>query len=218
MLHNVLCNQLEDLLEVLRDGPLEQVDVVLDNAGYELFTDCCLAEVLISLGYTKQVLFHCKQLPWFVSDASIADFHWLIDQLCKDSTDLDARDLGKKWRERLLDGSWRLTDHPFWTLPHEYAKMEGVSPDLYNDLKRSSLIIFKGDLNYRKLVADRNWPYTSPFREVLQGFSPSNICALRTLKADLVGGLPEGKAREAAEVNKDWLISGQFGIIQVYRK
>jgi damage-control phosphatase, subfamily III len=45
----------------------------------------------------------------------------------------------------------------------EYCRMEEKAPDLYNQMCQSSLIIFKGDLNYRKLVGDRQWPWQTPF-------------------------------------------------------
>uniref|UniRef100_A0A1I7XV13 Sugar phosphate phosphatase n=1 Tax=Heterorhabditis bacteriophora TaxID=37862 RepID=A0A1I7XV13_HETBA len=39
-----------------------------------------------------------------------------------------------------------------------------LAPDLYKDLSASSFIIFSGDLNYRKLVGDREWPYQTAFK------------------------------------------------------
>jgi hypothetical protein len=215
LLGNVLSNHSNEVYEVIKSRACSRIDFVLDNAGFELFTDLCFAEFLVHFGFAKTIVFHCKQLPWFVSDASMVDFMWLLDQLnCHDSSDLLA--LGKKWKKRVAEGSWVVVDHMFWTLPHDYAQMKSTAPDLYQELSKSSLVFFKGDLNYRKLVSDRNWPYTAPFAEVLQGFSPTNLCALRTLKADLVGGLPEGAAKMAATKDKNWLVSGQFGVIQCY--
>ena len=36
---------------------------MLDNAGFELFTDLCLAKFLVNMKFVNQVVFHCKQLP-----------------------------------------------------------------------------------------------------------------------------------------------------------
>jgi len=36
--------------------------------------------------------------------------------------------------------------------------------DLYAELERSQLLIFKGDMNYRKLVGDRDWPHNIAFQ------------------------------------------------------
>lgn len=216
LLTNVLSDHSQNVWDILNGATAARVDIVLDNAGFELFTDLCLAEVIIHFGLSKKVVFHCKQLPWFVSDASIADFKWLLDQLCCHANQ-DLAKFGKRWKQRVTEGTWELLDHSFWTLPHEYAKMSSIAPDLYKELSKSALIFFKGDLNYRKLAADRNWPYKTPFTDLLEGFSPSSVCAMRTLKADLVGGLPPGKAGYAATCDKNWLVSGQFGVLQVHQ-
>ena len=100
------------------------------------------------------------------------------------------------WKKHLTDEVWVLTDHKFWTTPYEFAAMKTVAADLYAQLQESQLVVFKGDLNYRKLIADRNWLYATPFSESLGGFHPTVVCALRTLKADLVAGVDEGSARQ----------------------
>jgi hypothetical protein len=43
----------------------------------------------------------------------------------------------------------------YWTLPYDYAAMAARDPRLYADLGGAALVVFKGDLNYRKLVGDR---------------------------------------------------------------
>lgn len=206
------------LLQIVRrprvEGKPRRVDFVIDNAGLEIFTDICLAEWFLSAGLADVIYFHCKQLPWFVSDALIKDFMWTLNSLASSSNE-SCSTLGRKWKERVEDGSFVVIDHSFWTTSHEYAAMETIAPDLYNDLKKSCLVLFKGDLNYRKLLADRNWLYTEEFSMALGGFLPTSVCALRTLKADLVTGLPSGVAAKAASENKDWMITGQYAVLQV---
>lgn len=40
----------------------------------------------------------------------------------------------------------------FWTTQYAYQDMPSAAPDLVADLAQSGLVIFKGDLNYRKYV------------------------------------------------------------------
>lgn len=60
-------------------------------------------------------------------------------------------------------------------------------------------MIFKGDLNYRKLVEDRKWDPTTSFEVATGGknFLPNtNFAIVRTVKADTISGLQKGLAEE----------------------
>ena len=78
-------------------------------------------------------------------------------------------------------GSWRIRRDPFWTYPHDFSEMAAAAPELYEELSSSALLIFKGDLNYRKLVGDLEWPVQTSFSRALRGFRPAPLVALRTL-------------------------------------
>jgi hypothetical protein len=51
-----------------------------------------------------------------------------------------------------------------------------------------------------------------------QGFQPSSILALRTLKADVVTGLRAGQAEQVAQLDPDWMVNGSWGLIQFVAK
>ena len=142
-------------------------------------------------------------------------------------------DLGSRMRSR-----WNVEEHQFWTLPHAFRSgvgrgrdgqrydaaeqddkgrggMRVVAPDLYAELHSSDLVIFKGDLNYRKLVGDLDWNRTTPFDVALDDFRPTNILALRTLKADTVVGLPEGVPKKLDEECPDWMTNGEYAVMQL---
>ena len=85
--------------------------------------------------------------------------------------------------------------------------------DLRADLAAASLIISKGDANYRRLIGDRHWPYTTPFDDVVC-YLPAPLVALRTLKSDVLVGLKPGQQPILDQKDPDWLINGRWGLIQ----
>ncbi|KAI8477680.1 amine oxidase, partial [Branchiostoma belcheri] len=204
----IIINQTDQVWSrISQPNSSKRVDLVVDNAGFELFSDLVLAELLLVTKLADVIHFHLKAMPWFVSDATREDFMWTLDVL-RASNHADVSHYGNRWRRRIEDGTWVLHEHDFWTCPHDYSQMEAVAPDLYADLAKSHLVVFKGDLNYRKITGDLKWPHTVPFSRALRGFLPSALCTLRTLKADLIVGLEEGQAerieREAEEA-ADWM-------------
>lgn len=189
-----------------------RIDIILDNSGYELITDLCLAEFLVASGLATTVHFHGKAFPWFVSDTTQKDFYSTLTQLEQSTNEVVAR-FGQKWLKRLQDNSWCFTTHDFWTLPYTFDQMRLRCPNLYNHLANSDLIIFKGDLNYRKLVGDINWDTTTPFQEALRGFHPAPLCVLRTIKSDTVAGLNDCIKRKVSEIDAQWMVNGNWGVI-----
>jgi len=206
------------------------IDFILDNAGFELFSDLCFADFLISTGLATIVRLRVKVRPWFVSDATKEDIDWVLDNMASDgckrlrkSDDSNAQEalmkrLGEKWKGFLRTGAWTVYSDPFWTYPHDFSALKDEDPDLYDSLSCANLIILKGDLNYRKLVGDLKWNPTAPFHHALQGFHPSPLVALRTLKADVCTGLPKGLAENMTKKEADWMTSGKYGVIQFCNK
>ncbi|XP_067007683.2 damage-control phosphatase ARMT1 isoform X2 [Anabrus simplex] len=212
----LLVNDAEKVWDTLCDnvnGSDAIVDIVMDNAGYELFTDLCLADFLCTFGLAGKICFHAKVLPWYISDTMVHDFHWTIERLAESKIS-SLCSLAVRWHGYLRSGKWTLQADTFWTLPHDYSMMKKTDPDLYNSLGEASLVIFKGDLNYRKLTGDINWDPTEPFSKALQGFHPTKLITLRTLKADVICGLAPGQAELISAKSEDWLISGQYAVIQ----
>jgi len=88
--------------------------------------------------------------------------------------------------------------------------------ELYTKLSQSLLIIFKGDLNYRKLVGDIFWEPTVPFTQAIGNFKPTKFISLRTLKSDITCGLPEGLAEHISTTDSEWLKEGKYAVIHTY--
>ncbi|XP_068201245.1 damage-control phosphatase ARMT1-like [Palaemon carinicauda] len=212
---NILVNQSDSLWQLLVALPEDQRDIVLvlDNAGFELVSDLCLMTFLMESGLATNVVIHVKTRPWFVSDTTYRDFTWALEKL-KDMGS-SARELSIKWSNYLSSGRWKISQRMFWTTPCDYTCMSEVEPDLYLELSKASLIIFKGDLNYRKLTGDFSWPATTPFKVALRNFCPAPLLAVRTAKGGPVVGLEADVADRAAASSPNWNISGDFGMIQL---
>uniref|UniRef100_A0A8D0GLL3 Sugar phosphate phosphatase n=1 Tax=Sphenodon punctatus TaxID=8508 RepID=A0A8D0GLL3_SPHPU len=216
----ILVDNMENLWSLLmncktrtKEESTTRVDIVLDNAGFELITDFVLADFLLSSKLATEIHFHGKCIPWYVSDTTKCDFNWTIKQLQSANHRWMSR-CGINWEGNIKKGVWVYHDHMFWTLPHEFCNMPQVAADLYAELQKSDLIIFKGDLNYRNLTGDRKWDFTVPFHQALNKFHPAPLCSIRTLKADIQVGLKPGQGEQLMTSEPEWMIIGKYGIIQ----
>ena len=105
--------------------------------------------------------------------------------------------------------------------------MKRIAPDLYATLEEtSSFVLIKGDLNYRKLIGDLNWPHDKPLAQAVRTFRPVAFCAVRTSKADQIANLDEDMGTNAnyakllksyPNTNK-WMNTGDYGVIQFVPK
>ncbi|MFL7840197.1 MAG: damage-control phosphatase ARMT1 family protein [Candidatus Promineifilaceae bacterium] len=204
-----LANDTDAVISHLRQHPEGRIDIIADNAGLELVTDLALADYLLTAGDAEKVFIHLKPHPTFVSDAMISDVQATAIYLAEQKSEAIAS-FGRRLLEHLGDGSLMLTENPFWVSPLPFWEMPGA---LRQDLSRSNLIISKGDANYRRLLGDRLWPYTTPFAAILN-YTPAPLLALRTLKAELACGLTEEQVQQLNEQDPQWLVNGRWGVIQ----
>ncbi|KAL8932840.1 MAG: hypothetical protein Q9211_006100 [Gyalolechia sp. 1 TL-2023] len=221
---NILVNDLPRAYESLKAAQKKdpegsrRVDIVLDNAGFELFVDLVLAGYLLAAGLATQIVLHPKTIPWFVSDVLPADFATLLNALADPQTFFETPSddnnqtrktppplsekeiaelsfLWKHWSTLHQGGQMTIRPNLFWTGPGSYWRLPSSAPSLYEDLKESELAIFKGDLNYRKLTGDATWSTSTPFSIAIGPLGTGSgvrILALRTCKADTVVGLTVG--------------------------
>ncbi|MFJ9349324.1 damage-control phosphatase ARMT1 family protein [Streptomyces sp. NPDC101237] len=198
------------LWPLLRGGTL---CLVADNAGRELVPDLLLIAHLLDTGRVSDAVLHLKPYPYYVSDATTAD---LLDALRRlTAAPGAAAEYGRTLWSALSDGRLAVRAHPFSCAPLPYAEMPG---DLRAEWAAADLTVFKGDLNYRRLVGDRLWPPTTPFAEVTDWF-PGPVAALRTLKSDVITGLsPDTVAALDAAEGQHWRTAGTHALIQVNPK
>ncbi|UMM30206.1 hypothetical protein L5515_012184 [Caenorhabditis briggsae] len=193
-----------------------RIDIVLDNAGVELCADLMMAEFFLARGFADKVVLHGKAIPWFVSDTTENDFNWTVDSL--HLAGQQSAKLGEQIKKRVEKREIIYKADLFWISPHPYCDMQEKAPELYEELTTSSLVIFKGDLNYRKLVGDRDWDLNTSFKKAVRGFDPCPILALRTLKAETIAGLTDEVLNillEKFDEDNSWMTSGEYAVCQL---
>jgi len=201
------------------------IHVVLDNAGFELLTDLVFVAYLIESGYATKVMLHGKRMPWFVSDVNPGDLTDLIHGFADGTTyqEIETEDkqeleeAGKYWQKLMLTGKMEFQASPFWTTQHSYGRMAKVNPKLYESLAGADLVVYKGDLNYRKLTYDGMWPKTTTFKEAIgplatkqTGGKGTRSLVLRTCKADVCVGLQSGMEEK---LPGDWTRTGRYAVV-----
>jgi hypothetical protein len=189
------------------------VDIVVDNAGFELVTDLALAQYLIESKIAKVVTFQLKSHPTFVSDAMERDLLDTVEHYASldESQFPGARSAGETWTEFLKNGQWKCHQDPFWCQPFAMWDMtEPLRTDMHT---RCELAFVKGDANYRRLLGDRMWDLSSPFEDVVGAYFPCPVCALRTLKAELGCGMEASQVERARQLDDQWMVNGRFGVL-----
>ncbi|KAJ8480751.1 hypothetical protein ONZ51_g6456 [Trametes cubensis] len=221
-------------LTSLAGKPDSRVDFVLDNAGFELFTDFVFADFLVTYTpYVSKVVFHPKLIPWFVSDVTPPDFKSTTKSLLSPtffpqentSGEAPASSASEESRQHLYEMTARsavpmrrlriyVCQADFWTSPYPYWNMKELAPGLHKSLEDSSLVIFKGDLNFRKLTGDVQWPASTPFETAIGPIAGSfPILSLRTNKADVIVGVDQDVADKLDKSGENWRYNGKYAVV-----
>lgn len=204
---------LGDLCDKLRATGGGNVDIIIDNAGFELVTDLALAQHLVESGIAKCVTFQLKSHPTFVSDALEKDLLETVEHyVALDATQFpNAQKAGLVWQSFLERGQWKCHEDNFWVQP--FAMWQMTEP-LRTDMKdRCDLAFVKGDANYRRLLGDCLWDLSAPFQDVVGAYFPCPVCALRTLKAELGCGMDTNQVERAKSLDDNWMVNGRFGVV-----
>ena len=228
---NILVDDTEQvwsLLSRLRSvGHSKDIHIVLDNAGFELLTDLVFAGYLVEGGYAQKIVFHGKRMPWFVSDVMTEDLHYLIEGFINGTiyNDINAADknelqeAGKYWKSLIHLDKLEFRTELFWTTQHPFGRLPIVEPGLFEDLADADLVIYKGDLNYRKLTYDGLWPHSTPFSQALGPLAKKHdgqgvrSLVLRTAKADVCVGLKPG---QETNLEEGWTRHGKYAVVSYW--
>jgi uncharacterized protein with ATP-grasp and redox domains len=208
----ILIDHTAQLHQLLSAG-VERLDFINDNVGRELLFDLALSDFLLIQGWARHVNLHVKNQPFYVSDAMPADVERSITML-KDAPSLGMQDLGRRLGDHLAEKQLNIQPDPFWTTCLMFRQMP---LHLREQLAGSDLVLVKGDVNYRRLLDDLRWPFTTRMEDVT-GYFPASFAVIRTLKGEIMVGLQPGQAEAIAAEDPDWLINGKRGVIQLVQR
>lgn len=182
---------------------------ILDNSGIELAYDLLLADYLLESGLSREVRFHAKRYPTYVSDVTVPDVGMTVKALAESAYPAVER-LAERLKTHLQVGRLILQVDDFWLSPLSGWEMPEA---LRQELAQADLLISKGDANYRRWLGDRHWPFTTPFDAIL-AYRPAPLLALRVMKAEIVAGLPPGLREQIDQHDPTWMYNGHWGVIQ----
>jgi len=189
------------------------VDIIVDNAGYELVSDFMLAYILLKSHISTKIRFHTKAYPTFVSDATTSDCLQTIDYLLTKGEEYpDIAHWAADFEELVQTQKIEFLENCYWCQPFAFWEMPVAIHEL---LKDSVLVVVKGDANYRRLLGDRQWPFATPVKDILNYWHVP-VCALRVLKAEIACGINEEKQVEASLKDANWLVSGKWAVVQFF--
>ncbi len=194
-------------IRTLRDRIPPPIDFVLDNVGRELLADLVLTDMLIRSDLASRVRLHAKAYPVFVSDAMESDVRETLHRMGADGN-AHLRSAGERLLAELATGRVQIVTHPFWVSPLSWRERPA---DLDAALTEAGMIIMKGDANYRRLLGDRHWDFTTPFPRAI-GSTPAPLLALRTLKSEVAAGLEPAAVTAAESIDPEWLQNGRWAV------
>ncbi|KAF8235878.1 DUF89 domain-containing protein [Tricholoma matsutake] len=219
-----------------------RVDFVLDNAGFELFTDLVFADFLVTYTpYVSKICFHPKLIPWFVSDVTPADFRLAITSLLDQSFfsatgtsdgNLSAghehlKSMVTRWQTYIDQGVFSLSvpmDTPLGgdrcgkTIRAEFW----TTPWPYWQMKDRAHELFRSLLDSDlvifkcavRLTSDVRWPAWTTFASAIGPLAGSfPLLSLRTNKADVVVGIKKELAEQLDNSGEKWRVDGRYALI-----
>jgi len=206
-------DRLVKYVEELRAKGGGNIDIIVDNAGFELITDLALGQYLVESGIAKCVTFQLKSHPTFVSDALEKDLLEHVNHYAEMEDYPNAKISGMKWKSFLEDGRWKCSENNFWV--QAFPMWEMTEPLRSEMNQRCDLAFVKGDANYRRLLGDCQWDFSeASFQDVVGNYFPCPVCALRTLKAEIGCGMSKEQVDRASSLDENWQTNGRFGVLQ----
>ena len=184
------------------------VNLVADNAAEELVYDLLLIDHLLRTGRATRLALYLKPRPYYVSDATAQDFALGVRLL--GTIPGPAADAAGRLRAACAQGRLVIHTPEFFCAPLGF---DALPQDLVRAVAEARLTVFKGDLNYRRLVGDRLWDEQTPFR-ALTSYLPGPVAALRTYKSEVSVGIDPDTAAKLDAAEPGWRYAGRHAVIQ----
>lgn len=204
---HLLCDDVAEIVGRLHTH-IGRVDIILDNTGAELAFDLLLADGLLR-SWTPVVRLWAKVHPTFVSDATPADVHLALDDLLAHGGP-GVQAMTRRLYNHLAGGRLQIAADYYWNSPLAGWEM---TQQVRQELAEATLILSKGDANYRRWLGDRHWAYDAPLQDVL-AYAPAPLGLLRVLKCNVGAGMPAGLVEKIAAHDPGWMTNGHWGVIQ----
>ncbi|KAE9016992.1 hypothetical protein PF011_g6909 [Phytophthora fragariae] len=199
---------LENTAREFGDAKRLGVQYINDNSGTELLLDLALADHLLVHEWCGKVTLNVKAEPVYVSDATPAD---VLEHIAEMQRPTRTSALGKRLSEYIKKKLLVVRPDIFW---NRYTYYWEMPIELQTHLAReATLVIIKGDLNYRRLLGDRLWPSSTPVEEAVPYF-PTAFVSFRTLKSNPVVGIPADVVAKLEKEDPKWRYNGKRGTIQ----
>ncbi len=209
--NSLIIDHSQKLVELLQKA--RTVDIILDNVGQELVCDLITVWYLLTTSHEGAVNLHAKKHPIYVSDSMIKDIENTIEVLVSDKNQILSK-IGQDLRVFIETDRIVLYDHFFWSGSLHYPDLPAEIVDI---LERSDLVLFKGDVNYRRLLSDRRWEPGDRMKDIVDYF-PVTFATLRTMKSEAVVDISQDLLKTLNERDPEWRVNGERGIIQVVEK
>lgn len=210
---NLVLDHSKAAFDFLKSKPAK-IAYFLDNTGKELLFDLAFIDYLLKANLAKSITCYLKNQPFFVSDAMPKDFDKSLRAL-QASQKEESNKLAGRIEKFIGKGLIIIKAPSFLTTGRMYRQLPEV---LRKQLAGQDLVLLKGDVNYRRLFGDRHWAPTTPI-STAGGYFPTNFLSLRTLKAEIILGLPERTLKKIlAEEDPKWLINGKRGMVTFLQK
>ncbi|MBN2047108.1 MAG: protein-glutamate O-methyltransferase family protein [Anaerolineaceae bacterium] len=207
-----LIDDTQQIQAKLMDG-VNRIDYFTDNVGREFIFDLVLIDFLLEHKWANEILIKAKPTPFFVSDVMPKDIDFALNCFSSHSRE-DVRNFAKRINEYIDTGCLKVRSEEQLSYPFFFSEMP---QEFIQSVSEADLVIFKGDVNYRRVVGDRHWPHDADTTEIAAYF-PVPLLMVRTIKAELMTGLARGEAEVIQQEFSNWLISGDFGLIQYLPK